>query len=67
MTDAACGVQVLTVREVLAYGVEDRMGARVELEEFAMRALTYNVAEGFTMDDLQEKDRCVLMSDDAHA
>ena len=33
------------------------MGARVELEEFAMRALTYNVAEGFTLDDLQEQDR----------
>lgn len=53
-------MQVLTVREILAYGVEDRMGARVELEEFAMRALTYNVAEGFTLDDLQEKDRCEL-------
>ena len=50
-------MQVLTVREVLAYGVEDRMGARVELEEFAMRALTYEVAENFTLDDLQEKDR----------
>lgn len=30
------GVRVVTVREILAYGVDDHMGARVELEQFAM-------------------------------
>lgn len=31
------GVRVLTVREILAYGTESHVGARVELEEFAMQ------------------------------
>lgn len=31
------GVRVLTVREILAYGTADHVGARVELEEFAMQ------------------------------
>ena len=31
------GVRVLTVREILAYGADDHVGARVELEEFAMQ------------------------------
>ena len=30
------GVRVLTVREILAYGTEDHIGARVALEDFAM-------------------------------
>lgn len=30
------GVKVLTVREILAYGGEDHVGARVALEDFAM-------------------------------
>lgn len=42
----AQGVRVLTVREVLAFGVEERMGARVELEELAASTLTYKLAEG---------------------
>jgi hypothetical protein len=37
---------VLTVREILAFGVEERMGARVELEELAASTLTYRLAEG---------------------
>jgi arginine deiminase len=41
------GVKVLTVREILAYGVEDHIGARVDLEKMAMRALTYEMAEKF--------------------
>ena len=32
------GVRVLTVREILAYGTADHVGARLELEEFAMQA-----------------------------
>ena len=40
-------VQVLTVRDILAYGVEDHMGARVELEEMAMKALRQAGARGF--------------------
>ena len=46
---------MLTVREVLSYGVDEHIGARVELEELAMRALTYNLAEGFKLDDLREE------------
>ncbi len=42
----AHGVRVLTVRESLAFGVEERMGARVELEELAAATLTYKLAEG---------------------
>ena len=30
------GVRVLTVREILAFGTADHVGARLELEEFAM-------------------------------
>ena len=31
------GVRVVTVREILAFGTADHVGARVELEEFAMQ------------------------------
>lgn len=40
------GISVLTVREILAFGVEERMGARVELEDLAASTLTYKLAEG---------------------
>ena len=52
------GIRVLTVREVLSFGVDEHIGARVELEELAMRALTYNLAEGFKLDDLREEVSC---------
>jgi hypothetical protein len=42
----AHGVRVLTVREILAFGVEERMGARVELEDLAAGTLTYRLADG---------------------
>lgn len=42
----AHGVRVLTVREILAFGVEERMGARVELEDLAANTLTYKLADG---------------------
>lgn len=37
------GVKVLTVRDILSYGVEEHIGARVELENLAMQALTYDL------------------------
>lgn len=37
---------MLTVREILAFGVEERMGARVELEDLAASTLTYRLSEG---------------------
>ena len=48
------------------------MGARVELEELAMKALVYIIAEGHTIDDLTEEacpglslDRCAGASPSA--
>jgi hypothetical protein len=40
------GVKVLTVRDILSYAAEEHIGARVELENLAMRALKYELAEG---------------------
>lgn len=109
------GVRVLTVREILAFGTGDHVGARLELEEFAMQvgggvgggldgalsiarllpppppprgggrplcastpprrhllpaclacawlgaqALTYHLAEGAALEDIEEKDRYYL-------
>uniref|UniRef100_A0A383WIV7 Arginine deiminase n=1 Tax=Tetradesmus obliquus TaxID=3088 RepID=A0A383WIV7_TETOB len=56
----AQGVRVLTVREILAFGVEERMGARVELEELAAGTLTYKLADGHKEADLTEADRHYL-------
>lgn len=47
--------QVLTVRDIMKYGVHDHMGARVELEELATKALVYQVAEGYSLEDLNEE------------
>ena len=49
------GVRVLTVREILSYGVLEHIGARGELEELAMRALTYHLAVGFKLTDIREE------------
>ncbi|PSC74328.1 Arginine deiminase [Micractinium conductrix] len=57
------GVKVLTVREILSYGTANHVGARVELEDFAMQALTYRLAEGSTMEQIEEKDRYYLSDD----
>ncbi|KAF8072641.1 CPN20 [Scenedesmus sp. PABB004] len=59
----AHGVRVLTVREILAFGVEERMGARVELEELAADTLTYRIADGHDPADLSEGDRFYLSDD----
>lgn len=52
------GVKVLTVREILSYGVDSHVNARVALEDLAMRALTYTLAEDASPSDLAEADRC---------
>ncbi|KAL6776838.1 ADI1 [Auxenochlorella protothecoides x Auxenochlorella symbiontica] len=54
------GVRVLTVREILAYGTEDHVGARVDLEDFAVQALTYQLAKDGRMEDIEEADRYYL-------
>ena len=35
------------VRDILSYGVEEHIGARVELENLAMQALTYDLDDSF--------------------
>lgn len=57
------GLRVLTVREILAYGTEEHVGARAELEDFAMTALTYRLAEGAALDDIEPEDRHYLTDD----
>ena len=52
--------QVLTVRDILSYGVANHMGARVELEEMAMTALTYSMDEGVDVTELREEDQQYL-------
>lgn len=42
----ANGIKVLTVREVLAYNVDERLASRLELEGMAAAALTYQLAPG---------------------
>lgn len=49
------------MRDILKYGVSDHMGARVDLEELAMKALKYSMAEGFTHADLNEQ-VCAFLS-----
>eukprot|EP01024_Parvocaulis_polyphysoides_P038241 TRINITY_DN34286_c0_g1_i2.p1 TRINITY_DN34286_c0_g1~~TRINITY_DN34286_c0_g1_i2.p1 ORF type:complete len:491 (-),score=62.11 TRINITY_DN34286_c0_g1_i2:386-1645(-) len=54
------GIKVLTVRDILAFGTADHIGARVDLENLAMEALKYQVTDNFTIDDIDEKDRFYL-------
>jgi arginine deiminase len=56
------GVKVLTVREILAYNVEEHIGDRVDLEEVAMQALTYELFPGSDIDSITETDK-FYMSD----
>lgn len=53
----AAGLRVLTVRDILSFGVEDHMGARVELEELGLRSLQYGMAEGSSIGELTERVR----------
>ena len=57
------GVKVLTVRDILSYGVRSHMGARVDLELLAMRALSYTVAPGSVPEEFEEGDRAYLSDD----
>ena len=54
------GLRVLTVREILAYGTAEHMGARCDLEDLAMDALRYQLADGYALADVREKDRFYL-------
>ena len=54
-TMRAAGLKVLTIRDILSFGVEDHMGARVELEELATHALQYEMAKGFKLEDMNKK------------
>lgn len=56
-TMRAAGLKVLTIRDILSFGVEDHMGARVELEELATRALQFQLAEGVKLEEFHEKVR----------
>lgn len=56
----ANGVRVLTVREILAFGTDEHVKARVELENFAMQALIYKLAQGVTLEDIEINDRHYL-------
>ena len=54
-TMRAAGLKVLTIRDILSFGVDDHMGARVELEELATRALQFQLAEGVKMEEFHDK------------
>lgn len=51
------------MREILAYGTDEHVGARVELEDLAMIAVTYKLAEGYSVEDLDVEDRYYLSDD----
>jgi hypothetical protein len=55
------GVRVLTVREILAHGVEKHVNKRMALEKLAMNALTYACSEE-DIGSIQPSDRSVLSS-----
>jgi hypothetical protein len=57
------GLRVLTVREILAYGTDEHMGARVELEDLAMDAMTYELDAEYKAVDIQEEDKYYLSDD----
>jgi hypothetical protein len=48
-------LQVLELRDILRYDVESSVTERMALEEFALKCLTYKLAEGFTEEDLDEQ------------
>lgn len=54
------GLKVLTVREVLAFGAEEHVGARISLEDLAMMALNYRIAEGFQLEELSKCEQYYL-------
>lgn len=50
----AHGAKVLTVREILAYNVDERLGARLELEALAANSMTYQLATSTDSASLSE-------------
>lgn len=50
-------LQVLELRDILRYDVESSVTERMRLEEFALKCLTYTIAEGCTEEDIEEKYR----------
>ncbi|CAD7696331.1 unnamed protein product [Ostreobium quekettii] len=57
------GLRVITVREVLAFGADDHVAARLGLEDLAMNSLSYRLAEGVSIEDVRENDRFYLTDD----
>eukprot|EP00195_Chlamydomonas_chlamydogama_P009440 CAMPEP_0202891208 /NCGR_PEP_ID=MMETSP1392-20130828/1328_1 /ASSEMBLY_ACC=CAM_ASM_000868 /TAXON_ID=225041 /ORGANISM="Chlamydomonas chlamydogama, Strain SAG 11-48b" /LENGTH=467 /DNA_ID=CAMNT_0049574893 /DNA_START=174 /DNA_END=1577 /DNA_ORIENTATION=+ len=57
------GVRVLTVREILAYNVDENVSARVDLEDLAFSALDYEMEVGHNTEELAEEDRYYLSDD----
>lgn len=51
------------MRDILSYGVDSHMGARVDLEELAMRALEYQLQDGADASSVAEADRVYLTDD----
>lgn len=51
----ASGLKVLTIRDILSFGVAEHLGARCELEELATKALHYEIAKGHSADEFAEK------------
>ena len=60
------GVRVLTVREILAFGTADHVGARLELEEFAMQVRCPGWPSGYETGQaggvLASRQRCGLVA-----
>ena len=57
----AAGVKVLTVKDILSFGVAEHLGARCELEELASKALCYDIAEGHKADEFSEKVKSLFL------
>lgn len=55
MRDA--GIKVLTVREIMAFGVDTHVRARMALEHLAMAALTYELHPDVNLQSLSDADR----------
>ena len=47
------GVKVLTVRDILSFGAEDHVGARVELEDLAMKVPSTCLSDAFSIDRIR--------------
>mmetsp|Transcript_8912 Transcript_8912/g.15445 ORF Transcript_8912/g.15445 Transcript_8912/m.15445 type:complete len:486 (+) Transcript_8912:82-1539(+) len=59
----AHGLRVLTVREVLAFNVEENFSARVQLEDLVFSLITYDITPGHKMEEFAADDRPYLSDD----